>query len=248
MNTILQDDKILRAVSSISQRAERITNDEKITQTYVEVGMLRQITNKNNQIIYGRRGTGKTHLLRYLENDLKDQKKPIAVYIDCRTLGSASDYNNSEIPFEKRCITLFRDIINEFYDQALNSIVYNPPLESEKAINALDCISNAINFPEQKVVLKELSEKKLKKSSNEKSASISASTSRGIEAGIGQNTSTGVDTEQTSTYQVFDSKRISFPQFNLWMKKLIEYTHTDVFFLIDEWSSLPIDLQPYLAK
>lgn len=89
---MLTDKNISKAISNITQRAERILDDNKVIKTYVEVGILPQISNGNNQIIYGRRGTGKTHLFRYLESDLKSNNKSIVVYLDCRTLGSAADY------------------------------------------------------------------------------------------------------------------------------------------------------------
>jgi Cdc6-like AAA superfamily ATPase len=89
---MLTDKNISKAISNISQRAERILDDNKVVKTYVEVGILPQIENTNNQIIYGRRGTGKTHLFRYLENDIKSSEKAIVIFLDCRTLGSAADY------------------------------------------------------------------------------------------------------------------------------------------------------------
>jgi hypothetical protein len=52
---MLTDKNIAKAISSISQRAERILDNDKVIHTYVEVGILPQIINNNNQIIYGRR-------------------------------------------------------------------------------------------------------------------------------------------------------------------------------------------------
>jgi Cdc6-like AAA superfamily ATPase len=141
---MLIDKNISKAISSISQRAERILDDNKVVKTYVEVGILPQISNTNNQIIYGRRGTGKTHLFRYLENDLKANS--ITVYLDCRTLGSAADYNNPNLALSKRCISLFKDIVDELYDKALHFIAYEAPKDAEKAIEALDNISLSTRF------------------------------------------------------------------------------------------------------
>ncbi len=105
---MLTSSEFTKAVSNISQRAERILDETKVVQTYVEVGILPQIINTNNQIIYGRRGTGKTHLFRYLENELKS-KDNIIVYIDARILASAADYNNYNLSTERRCISLFAE-------------------------------------------------------------------------------------------------------------------------------------------
>ena len=170
---MLTDKNISKAISSISQRAERILDDNKVVKTYVEVGILPQISNANNQIIYGRRGTGKTHLFRYLENDIKTNNKAIVIYLDCRTLGSAADYSNPNIALNKRCISLFKDIVDELYDKALHFIAYEAPKDAEKAIEVLDNISQATRVKNNEITSQEITERSLEKSSNEAGASIS---------------------------------------------------------------------------
>ena len=68
----------MQAVSRVMQRAERQSDIQKIITTFVDIGVLPQLSNRNNQIIYGRRGTGKTHVLRVLGSDLgKDEKSTL---------------------------------------------------------------------------------------------------------------------------------------------------------------------------
>ena len=69
---LIKDVKLIQAISSISQRAERQRDINKVINSYVEIGILPQLLNNNNQILYGRRGTGKTHILRIYENFYKD--------------------------------------------------------------------------------------------------------------------------------------------------------------------------------
>lgn len=88
------DSEILKAVSNIVQRAERMIDDAKIQSTYEEIGVIPLLNNRNNQIIYGRRGTGKTHVFKYLASELKIGND-IVVYVDCRTLSSASSFEDS---------------------------------------------------------------------------------------------------------------------------------------------------------
>lgn len=243
---MLTDKNISRAISSISQRAERILDDNKVVKTYVEVGILPQISNTNNQIIYGRRGTGKTHLFRYLENDLKANS--ITVYLDCRTLGSAADYNNPSIALSKRCISLFKDIVDELYDKALHFIAYEAPKDAEKAIEALDNISLATRFKVNEVTAKEITERSLEKSSNESGVSLSINPKDLINLTLGDKDITGTDVEKTTKYSVISGEKILFPDLHTWLKKLCEYTGAQIYFLFDEWSSLPFELQPLLAE
>jgi DNA replication protein DnaC len=68
---VVNDQLIMQAVSKILQRSERQADLQKLLGTFVDVGILPQLLNRNNQILYGRRGTGKTHVLRVLASRLK---------------------------------------------------------------------------------------------------------------------------------------------------------------------------------
>lgn len=244
---MLTDSNISRAISNISQRAERILDNNKVIQTYVEVGILPQVVSANNQIIYGRRGTGKTHLFRYLENELQKNKNSIVVYLDCRTLGSATDYMNSSIPLNRRSISLFKDIIDALYDQALHYIMYEAPSHAEKAIEALDAILHATNAKSKEVTTREVTERNLDKVTNETGVSFTVSP-KDLNFNVGDKNATGQDVERTTKYSVIESEKIIFPDLHYSLKELANYTGAQVYFLIDEWSSLPFELQPILAE
>jgi len=94
---MLQDHEIVRAVSRIRQRAERQEQADKLVAAHVDSGILPQLANENHQILYGRRGTGKTHVLRVL-GDKMEHEGNCVVYIDCRTLGSSSQFSDSSAP------------------------------------------------------------------------------------------------------------------------------------------------------
>src|ERR1043166_3795422 len=64
--SLVEDQSLMQAVSGIRQRSERQQNLQKLIEAFVDVGILAQINNTNNQIIYGRRGTGKTHIFKVL--------------------------------------------------------------------------------------------------------------------------------------------------------------------------------------
>jgi len=245
---LLIDKNISKAISSISQRAERILDNNKVIKTYVEVGILPQIANNNNQIIYGRRGTGKTHLFRYLENETKTNNKAIVIYLDCRTLGSAADFSNSSIALNKRSISLFKDIVDELYDKALHFIANEAPKDADKAIEALDNISIATRFKNNEITSKEITERSLEKSSNEVGVSLSINPKDLINLTLGEKDTIGTDVEKTTKYNVISGEKILFPDLHHWLKKLCEYTGAQIYFLIDEWSSLPFELQPLLAE
>ena len=64
---------IHRAFISFDKRAERASN-EILEATFVDFAPLFDLLSaKNNQVIYGRRGTGKTHALKYLAKQVEKQ-------------------------------------------------------------------------------------------------------------------------------------------------------------------------------
>jgi hypothetical protein len=93
-----------------SDRAERITAKQ-VAETFVSVGPLMDLLDsRNNQIMYGRRGTGKTHALRYFQS-IKNAAGDLAIYIDAQNIGSnGSIYNDTTIPVSERAARLLVDV------------------------------------------------------------------------------------------------------------------------------------------
>jgi Cdc6-like AAA superfamily ATPase len=112
---MVRDQKIMRAVSRVLQRSERQEDMQKLLGTFVDVGVLPQLDNQNHQIFYGRRGTGKTHVFKVLDAQLREDENNVVVYIDARTLGSTAQYSDSSVPLRQRCLALFRDVLLELY-------------------------------------------------------------------------------------------------------------------------------------
>ena len=103
---MIKDLKLVQAISGISKRAERQRDIDKIINSYVEVGILPQLLNNNNQILFGRRGTGKTHILKYLENAHRQDNKKTVCFIDCRILGSSPQFSDTSLSLSHRCSSL----------------------------------------------------------------------------------------------------------------------------------------------
>jgi hypothetical protein len=86
----------------LEHRAERI-DPSTLVETFVDVGPLFHLLNSGgHQIVYGRRGTGKTHALQYLIADRR-RAGDVAVYVDMRTIGSTGGiYGDQSIPLGER--------------------------------------------------------------------------------------------------------------------------------------------------
>jgi len=77
--------QINRALNLIPKRAEQRQSDN-LRETFLDSGVAVALEAIDNQVLYGRRGTGKTHALRYIESQIRS-RGDVAVYADLRTIG-----------------------------------------------------------------------------------------------------------------------------------------------------------------
>jgi len=145
---MIQDREIAKAVSRIRQRAERQSDFQKLLESYVDSGIVPQLDNENHQVLYGRRGTGKTHVFQVLRNNFENENYCVT-YIDCRTLGSSTQFTDRDQPISRRCLALFRDILSPIYNRLLEDIIEYYPEEGEKALEAIDELMKSITEPFQ---------------------------------------------------------------------------------------------------
>ena len=236
---MITDRLLMSAVSKILQRSERQIDSGKLIATFVDTGILPQLDNRNHQIFYGRRGTGKTHVLRVLESNLISEGANVTVYIDARTLGSTSQFSDMGKLLSVRCLALFRDVMLPVRDALLEYISEHPSEKSEAAIDSLrefeSCLSGTYS---------EIKDQEVKVSKVD-------SESRGF--GLGKelfNASTSAESkaEKEISYKVDREDKIIFPAIHEALKKILEYAKITLYILIDEWSALPSDVQPYLAE
>jgi hypothetical protein len=241
---MIQDDILKKSVSKILQRSER-QDIEKIIRSFVDVGVLPQLLNQNNQIIYGRRGTGKTHIFKVLQSELEKIASNVVLYLDGRMLGSTAQFSDPEIPLKHRCISLFRDILGEIHNSLLEHIVNQPPEKAEIAFAVLSELSKVATEPIKKYSEKSYKTKLLDKHKADlslKASLINPELSGQIKADSEN------EAEESSTFIVREDDKIIFPALHILLEDLLDKSSALFYVLFDEWSSIPIDLQPYLAE
>src|SRR4051812_6412482 len=104
-------------------RAE--TEDPAILQkTFVPIGpLLAMLRRAEHQVLYGRRGTGKTHLLIYLAQTMRDQGN-LTVYLDLRTVGSSAGlYGDTTEPLSVRATNLLIDVVGSIHQTILQTVI-----------------------------------------------------------------------------------------------------------------------------
>lgn len=131
----------------VDKRAER-ASDDILEETFVDFAPLYDLlSTRNNQVIYGRRGTGKTHALKYLAKQISE-KNELPIYIDLRSIGSnGSIYGDPSRTLSERASTLIRDVLNtllhEFY-QVAYEVICTVPDPTQVTIR-LDDLSRSIS-------------------------------------------------------------------------------------------------------
>jgi len=104
------NDEFAKAVAAIRKRAEIQTDWGKLLETYAHTDLARRAMTRDSQLGLGRRGTGKTHMFRVLQEKLAS-KGEVIHYIDCRMLGSGL-IGLSEKP-ELTATKFFRSLLND---------------------------------------------------------------------------------------------------------------------------------------
>ena len=117
MKPELNNDNFAKAVTAIRKRAERQTDWDKLLDTYAHTDLAYRASTYDSQLVLGRRGTGKTHVFRVLQERLAS-KGEVIHYIDCRILGSGL-VSSTEKP-EQVATKFFRSLLNDIGTRMLD--------------------------------------------------------------------------------------------------------------------------------
>ncbi len=235
----------------IEKRAER-ADDGKLTETFVDAApLLASVTTTDHQVVFGRRGTGKTHVLKYLHESVQ-ANGDIALYLDLRSIGSnGSIYNDREKTHAQRATPLLLDVLQALHDAITTvAIDHAEELDLSKLGPKLDELAAAISTVEVVGPI-------------ERSSETSASNTRQSGSELGWSMSrTGAtltgkisDGQQSANTSRESIKRtgtetyyVKFGTVQSELKAVIEMLGgRRVWLLLDEWSEVPLDIQPYLA-
>jgi hypothetical protein len=241
----------LEALTKIPRRAER-QSQETLGETFVDIGPLFSTLNRSeHQVIYGRRGTGKTHALGALQTTLA-RASICSVYLDMRTVGSAGGlYSDTTQPLASRATQLLIDVIEALHTE-LSEFVYAQMSESKDVtllVNALDRLATAAT--EVEVVgsaEEEVEEGEEDSRQRKKGAAISLSPKP--ELRLSFDGETGKKSTRTTRRRLSGEARcaVKFGPLAGALKKVVSILPgRELWLLLDEWSALPLELQPVLA-
>jgi hypothetical protein len=241
---------INQAFSQFIRRAER-SSQERLVSTFVGIdNLVAALSSQDHRIIFGRRGTGKTHALNYVA-ETRRRAGDYTIFIDLRTVGSdQSIYADQTRTLAERASRLLLDVMGQIHD-ALLEIAIDKAEEydlSKTAIH-LDRLADAISRTQvigDVTVEARVQEEAAKGNSFEVGAKVSAGPLLNIATKSGKDFSRSDSRTVSSTGQVQYS--VVFGDILAPLRStLMLFGGHRLWIMLDEWSSIPHDLQPFLA-
>jgi hypothetical protein len=239
-----------RCFMRFSDRAERI-DTKQIAETFVSVGpLLDVLASRNNQLVYGRRGTGKTHALRYFLSD-RNAAGDVAVYVDCQNIGSnQSIYDDKSLPLTERATRLLIDVCSAVHAELLDT--FTDPIKdwdtSQVAPLLDDFVSAVSQVRVNGLVESETARKSSRTSEDSQNIGAAFGGQASLNAALSAKSSETASFDDRTKRQGAEIAWIDFNYLNQRVRALSEFISPKrIWVLIDEWSTVPLDLQPYLA-
>lgn len=206
------------------------------------------LSSRDHQVVYGRRGTGKTHALLYLAEQAK-AGGAIPVYVDLRNIGSSGGiYGDTNVPLPQRATRLLLDVLGSIHETLLAFVV-----DSGRDLSAfgpaLDALANASTEVQ---VVGQVQIESTRRNAIEKQGStaikVALDHSPSINAGFDSALKEAAQSETRVAESGTPSYRVHFGSTNQALLKLVNAAApARVLMVLDEWSTIPLELQPYLA-
>jgi hypothetical protein len=239
-----------RAFNRVPRRAEH-RQAEQLRDTFVDSGVSAALEAIDHQVLYGRRGTGKTHALRYLETKVQ-AGGDVAVYADLRTIGSPDGlFSGDTAPPTERAARLLVDLLGMVHEGLLAAALDDETLISDTAfVDKLDALLAAIT------TVRVAGEVEVSLEGEEKGSEKAAAGARvSIGPRPGLDAQLSAENAQKSRELLRETRRgterigLNFADVARSLRELAETLSTKrVWLLLDEWSSVPSEVQPYLGE
>ncbi len=135
---------INRGLNSVPKRAEA-RQAEQLRDTFVDSGVAAALEAIDHQVLYGRRGTGKTHAFRYLQTVVQE-RGDISFYADLRTIGSPEGlFAGQQVEATERAARLLVDLMGQLHDAVLTAALEDENLIADATfVRKIDALATAI--------------------------------------------------------------------------------------------------------
>jgi hypothetical protein len=240
------------ALMKLTRRAER-NDPETLSATFVDVGSLfTLLSSQDHQVLYGRRGTGKTHVLKYL-TEINRSAGDMCVYVDMRTIGSSGGlYADHELPIAERGSRLLGDTLSHVYAALQDEVIqasYQSDRDFTAAMRNLDVLESSLT--DVRVTGEEEQEVRAEATAGITSSAAAgvalANGVPGVNAALSRSSSAQIGAGVRQLRRGPLRHRVHFGSVSQSIGALVDSLPGRLWVLLDEWSDVPLDLQPLLA-
>lgn len=223
-----------------------------LVDTFVDTGMLHtMLASRDHQVIYGRRGTGKTHALLYL-SETKRLAGELTIFVDMRTIGSSVGlFADESVPIPERATRLLRDTLAAIHDQ-LYEIATTPSetLNLAEVAPQLDAFYDAAT--QTQVLGTTTAESQIAEGQRAEAAFTSSASAAPASVSLSATASDKFESSASLSHKTQQSgqavHRVRFGAIGQTLGNITKsVSPRRLWLLLDEWSAVPTDLQPYLA-
>jgi hypothetical protein len=223
-------------------------------QTFVDVGPLFSLlSGVDHQILFGRRGTGKTHALKFLADEVR-RLDGVAVYVDLRTIGSTGGiYADPSVSIAERGTRLLLDTMTVIHDalvaHALQRAV-DDDVDTSEALTLLDQLAEQIGNAVRVVGTVDTTDTAADTATSDASGSVGVTISPApaLSLQLSRGGRRDARRERSVSRHGVEVHRVHFGAVTRLVADLIDELGINrLWILVDEWSSIPLDLQPLLA-
>ncbi|HYI97531.1 MAG TPA: FHA domain-containing protein [Bryobacteraceae bacterium] len=235
------------AIARLLRRAEE-EDPATLAETFVDVNALfARLSSRDSQVMFGRRGTGKTHALKYLGETLRSEGGTV-VYLDLRLLGSSGSlYTDSGVSVAEAGTRLLVDVLQGMHDalleQALNGTAADSS-DGDQLLIRLDKLGGALGEIE---IVGQAEERQFASTDSTSGTDLGIEAPR-LSAFARIHEGQRLAAEREMVMRGVARHRVHFGSVASALQKLIPSLPGGRLWLImDEWSHVSMDLQPLLA-
>ena len=240
----------LKTLIRLKGRAERLDPDQ-VVESFSSVGPLEDLlATEDHQVIFGRRGTGKTHALRFLYSTKLDEGD-CSLFIDMRNLGSdGSIYSDITLPITDRATRLLLDTLSFIQDGVLDYALSHNDINLRTIGPYIDSFNDACSNVRVTGDVTSTHEETSETEQSKGTSFFANTTGEKPSVGLSADSNEANKISETNKYQISGKENLAvrFPNLSSSLRDLCNALPAKrVWIILDEWSSIPQGVQPFLA-
>lgn len=245
-------EEVIQGINSLGIRNEDESDDYAV-ESFYDHDLTRYLMNKNNQIVQGSRGTGKTHILRVLEQKLESETTH-CIFLDCRQIGSSGCCGLNEDDLDEfQHVKFFQYFLERLY--ASLTAFYSWQYISDLDVKIRERISRLFKELRTSIVTCSdyIDKVVIETSSSDDTESGAESTFSLLipfNLALGKHLSQKKSgtTKQDVKQDIQIKQTVYFPKFGVLLNEILFLLDKKIVILLDEWSSIPLKIQPFFAE